>query len=150
LNRLWLDNISAVPRLRQRGPGTVIEPTATFNSPENISLGHDCHVNRFCCLWASEHASITIGDNGLMGPGVCIFASNHGTRAGSPMRLQPYQEKDVVVGNDVWLGAGVVVLSGVRIGDGAIVAAGTVVTKDVPPAAVVGGVPARVLKCREA
>jgi len=148
LNRLWLDNIAAVPRLRHRGPGSVIEPTATFNQPQNISIGRDCHINRFCCVWAGERATITIGDNGLMGPGVCIFASNHGTRVSSSIREQPFQEEDVVIGNDVWLGAGVVVLPGVSIGDGAVVAAGAVVTKAVAAACVVGGVPARLLKRR--
>jgi len=60
--------------------------------------------------------------------------------------VSPY--KDVVVGNDVWIGANVLVVGGVTIGDGAVIAAGAVVTKDVPPYAVVGGVPARIIKYR--
>ncbi|WP_298236462.1 CatB-related O-acetyltransferase [uncultured Azohydromonas sp.] len=63
--------------------------------------------------------------------------------------LAPNNQKDrVVIGNDVWLGAGCIVLKGVTVGDGAVVAAGAVVTKDVPPYAVVGGVPARIIKYR--
>jgi acetyltransferase-like isoleucine patch superfamily enzyme len=58
------------------------------------------------------------------------------------------QKKKVVVGNDVWLGTKAVILPGVTIGDGAIVAAGAVVTKDVPPYAIVGGVPAQIIKYR--
>ncbi|MBI4430605.1 MAG: acyltransferase [Candidatus Omnitrophica bacterium] len=146
LNRLWLDNISAVPRLRYLGKGTVIEPTACFNVPENVSIGKNCHINRFCCLWASERSKIVIGDNGLMGPSVGIFSSNHGHDVGStPMIDQPVEEKDIIIGNNVWLGAHVVILPGVKISDDVIVAAGAVVTKDVPANSVVGGVPAKVI-----
>lgn len=60
----------------------------------------------------------------------------------------PQSKGDVVIGNDVWIGFGVTILSGVTIGDGAVVAAKSVVTKDVPPYAIVGGVPAKVLKHR--
>ena len=56
--------------------------------------------------------------------------------------------KQILIGNDVWIGAGAIVLDGVKIGDGAIVAAGTVVTKDVPPYSIVGGVPAKIIKFR--
>jgi acetyltransferase-like isoleucine patch superfamily enzyme len=150
LNRLWLDNISAVPRLKACGEGTVIEPSACFNSPENISIGSNCHINRFCSIWASPNSKITIGDNGLMGPGVSIFSSNHGRNdTGAPMVEQEYEEKDVTIGNDVWLGAHAVILPGVTIGDSSVVAAGAVVSRDVPDGAVVGGVPAKLIKFKK-
>lgn len=86
-----------------------------------------------------------------MGPGVGIFSSNHGhERGGVPMINQAVEEKDVIIGNNVWLGAHVVVLPGVTIGDGVIVAAGAVVTKDIPSNVVVGGVPAKVIGERDA
>ena len=59
------------------------------------------------------------------------------------MNLQPYVEKDVIIGNNVWLGANVVVVAGVKISDGAVVAAGSVVTKNIPPNTIAGGVPAK-------
>ncbi len=66
------------------------------------------------------------------------------------MREQGYsEEKQIVVGDDVWLGYGAIILPGVTIGDGAIIGAGTVVTKDVPPYAIVGGNPAKVIRFRK-
>ena len=65
-----------------------------------------------------------------------------------PMQLQGILEKDIVIGDDVWVGYGAQILSGVIVGSHSIVAAGAVVTKEVPPYAIVGGVPARVLRYR--
>jgi acetyltransferase-like isoleucine patch superfamily enzyme len=83
-----------------------------------------------------------------MGPGVKIFSSNHNTSLGVPMNIQPYVEKDIIIGNDVWLGAGVIVLTGVKIGDGAVIAAGSVVTSDIPPYTIAAGIPAKPIKRR--
>ena len=80
-----------------------------------------------------------------MGPGVKIFSSNHGSSRDMPMLDQPFTEKDVTIGNDVWLGANSVVVAGVTIADGALIAAGSVVTKDVLAYQIVGGVPAKVI-----
>jgi len=93
-------------------------------------------------------AEVTIGNDVLMGPQVLIYPLNHRIALGIPMRLQPFDCKPVVIGNDVWIGARCIILPGVTIGDGAVVAAGAVVTKDVPRNAVVGGVPASVRKMR--
>ena len=126
-----------------------IHPTASLRCGENIYLGENSHINQYCCIWASINSKIVLGDNLLMGPGVRIFASNHNTKLGLPMNEQDWREKDVVVGNDVWLGANVVVVPGVTIGDSCVVAAGAVVTKDIPSSSIAGGVPAKVIKMRE-
>lgn len=141
------EHVSQVPHIR-KGKGVWIHPTASFRNGHNIVIGDYSHVNRDCCLWAGPNSRIVLGNFVLMGPGVRIHATNHSAELHLPMMLQPLREADVVVEDDVWLGANVVVTSGVRIGRGAIVAAGAVVTKDVPPYAIVGGVPAKVLKMR--
>jgi len=91
---------------------------------------------------------VVVGDHVLIAPGCFITDHNHGTEPGIRIDQQSCEAKPVVIGRDVWLGTRVVVLAGVTIGDGAVVAAGSVVTKDVPPMAIVGGVPARLLKYR--
>jgi len=92
--------------------------------------------------------SVTIGRGGLIAPNVFITDHNHGTRLGEMMFEQRSEIAPISIGDDVWIGAHAVVLCGVTIGDGAVVAAGAVVHRDVPPYAIVGGVPARLLKHR--
>ena len=78
-----------------------------------------------------------------------MFCGNHGTAlCNIPMVYQDRREKDIVIGNDVWIGANSILVSGVKINNGAIVAAGSVVTKEVPENAIVAGIPAKVVKYR--
>ncbi len=107
---------------------------------DNSGLGLDCRVT----------GPVSIGRDVMMGPNVMIVTQNHETADTSiPMRLQTAPKFKVTIGDDVWIGANVLILPGVTVGSGAILAAGAVVTKDVPPYAVVGGNPARVLKMRK-
>ncbi len=93
---------------------------------------------------------VTIGNDVMMGPDVVIQTNNHKhDRTDIPMRLQGFEEpREVVIGDDVWIGQRVIILPGVTVGKGCIIAAGAVVTKDVPEYSVVAGVPARVVKSR--
>jgi acetyltransferase-like isoleucine patch superfamily enzyme len=91
---------------------------------------------------------VTIGRGALIAPGVYITDHNHQTGTGAPMFERPCVAAPVCIGNDVWIGAKCVILPGVSIGDGAVIAAGAVVNRDVPAGAIVGGIPARVLKMR--
>ena len=86
-----------------------------------------------------------------MGPDVLVFTSNHESgRTDIPMRLQGNgATKQVTICSDVWIGARVIILPGVSIGEGAVIGAGAVVTKDVPGYAVVGGVPAKIVGYRK-
>ena len=138
----WRRSINADPSAR-------IHPTSSIRNAHNITVGSNSHINHLCCIWAGETSKIRLGANLLMGPGVMMFAGNHGSERGTPMTFQPRRERDIEIGDDVWLGAGVVVTGGVRIADGVIVAAGAVVTKSIEqPYAVVGGIPAKVIGSR--
>ena len=94
---------------------------------------------------------ITIGDYVMMAPDVSIFTTNHNTeRIDIPMCQQGNAaEKPVVIGNDVWIGTRATIMGGVTVGDHSIIAAGAVVTKNVPEYAIVGGIPAKVIKYRQ-
>lgn len=90
-----------------------------------------------------------IGDYVLIGPNCQIITANHKHSAWDvPISLQWIEESPVKICDDVWLSANVVVLPGVTIGRGAIIGAGAVVTKDVPPFAIMGGVPAKLIRYR--
>ncbi len=117
--------------------GAEISPNATIGN--NSELGTRCMVQ----------SNVHIGDNVIMGPDVKIYSRNHKfDRLDIPIKNQGKNYYTTKIGNDVWLGANVVVTAGCTIGDHAVVAAGAVVTKDVPEYAVVGGVPAKILKYR--
>lgn len=94
---------------------------------------------------------VTIGENVMMGPDCHIFTAFHEySRTDIPMKQQGYSgRKPVVIGNDVWIGIRTIIMPGVTIGNGVIIGAGAVVTKDVPDYAVVAGVPAKVVKYRK-
>jgi acetyltransferase-like isoleucine patch superfamily enzyme len=106
-----------------------------------LEIGNQTYIGDYVNIRAAG-GKITIGDHCLIANGVCIVSSNHGTNKDATIVSQPWSRGDVVIGNDVWLGAHTVVLPGVKIGQGAIVGAGAVVTKDVLPYTIVGGIPA--------
>jgi acetyltransferase-like isoleucine patch superfamily enzyme len=97
------------------------------------------------------HGGVEIGEQTLISMHCSILSSNHGVPPiGKLIRDTADDLLPTKIGRDVWIGANAVILGGVTIGDGAVVAAGAVVTKDVEPGAVVAGVPARVLRKRQA
>ena len=128
------------------GPGTGFAPNVSIRNGERIEIGRGCHIGERSSLWAGDTTGrIVIGDTVSLAPEVFIIASDYGFERGKPFRQQSKRERDVIIGDDVWLGVRVVVTAGVTIGDGCIVGAGAVVTKDLPPNAIAAGVPARVI-----
>jgi acetyltransferase-like isoleucine patch superfamily enzyme len=111
----------------------------------NISIGSRAFINRNVTIVSVE--SIVIGDDVLLGDGVSIYDHDHGTnKSGIAYGKQSLITAPVVLKNNVWVGCHSVVLSGVVIGDGCIIAAGSVVTKSIPAGELWGGVPAKFLK----
>lgn len=132
------------------GKGSKVHATVILRQPYNIEIGDGCLINHNNVLQAGKvDGKIKIGNYVHTGANVMIIAFNHAfdTRE-IPTIKQDYYDADIVIGNDVWIGGGTVILAGVTIGDGAIIAAGAVVNKDVPAYSIVGGVPAKVLKYR--
>lgn len=131
------------------GPGTGIAPNVSFRNGQRIRIGADCHIGERCYLWAGDASGeILIGNRVSLAPQVFITASDYRFVAGQPFREQPRRERHVQIGDDVWLGTGVVVTAGVEIGTGCIVGAGAVVTHDLPANSIAVGVPARVISKR--
>jgi acetyltransferase-like isoleucine patch superfamily enzyme len=114
-----------------------------------IVIGAKTVLGQECTVSAYQHVSI--GRECIVADRVMLIDFDHGVvEVERPIRLQGIYKRDVGVGHNVWIGYGACILRGVSVGDNAIVGTNSVVTKDVPANAVVGGVPARVLRMREA
>lgn len=133
--------------LKEFGTGSVIDYKTYIRYPKQVRIGKNTTINRGCQILTSyqvKHIEVSIGNHVAVAPEVSFLAVGHD----HTKRSIPVTAGSIYVGDDVWIGARSVILQGVTIGEGAIVAAGSVVTKDVPPYTVVAGVPAKVLKKR--
>jgi acetyltransferase-like isoleucine patch superfamily enzyme len=131
------------------GPYSVLDllsdPLAASPMPSILRIGQRTAVNEFNSIRASG-SEIVIGNDCLLSQYVAVIGSNHAMKLDQPMRDQAWDmsRAGVRIGDDVWIGAHAVILPGVQIGSGAVIAAGAVVTRDVPEYAVVAGVPAEI------
>lgn len=129
--------------------GSIIEGYGVLrNLGEGLVIGNRVGISQNCFI--AIRGSISIGDYTIIGPNVSIFSENHIFEdVEIPIVDQGEKRNDVTIGKNVWIGTRATILSGVSIGEGAIIAAGSVVTKDVPAYALVGGVPAKVIRMRK-
>lgn len=95
-------------------------------------------------------SNVSIGSDVIMGPDVKIYSRNHNFNLlNVPIRIQGKTQLETIIGNDVWIGANVIITAGVVVGNHSVIGAGSVVTKNVPEFSVVGGIPARIIKSRK-
>ncbi len=165
LRRIWV-----AKRVAKLGAGATIETGTFFRCGNNISLGESftllrgsilgacdgkltigdrVSINSGSVVDASAGGNITIHNDALIGPNVVIRASNHAFDAVNvPMNRQGHTGGRIIIEEDVWIGANATIVPGVTIGAHAVVGAGAVVTQNVEPWTIVGGVPARLIRNR--
>ncbi len=141
-----------------------------FNMKEILSIKSNCYIGHNCsfysidshkkvpnfiiekkaninnrCKFVIGDEDIRIGENTLIGPGTCFYGFNHSMARDGSFN-GPLISKEIIIGNNCWLGCNVVVVAGVHIGDGCVVGAGSIVTKDFPDGVMIAGNPARIIK----
>jgi len=136
----------AKPLFKYSGKNINIEKGAKFGYGENISIGNNSGIG----VNASIPPDTIIGDDVMMGPDCIIYASNHKySDITIPMNKQGHEaSKQTIIGNDVWIGGKVIILPGKIIGNGVIIAAGSIVTKNLEEYGIYGGNPAKLIKKR--
>jgi acetyltransferase-like isoleucine patch superfamily enzyme len=143
----WLRYITLKPFIRSVESSRIKEGV-TFWFPEGVSIGRHVSINEW--VFIDGWGGVRIGNDVRIAHRVSIMSEDHRfERVDVPIRLQGKVGRPVVIGDDVWIGCGAIILKGVTVGRGAIVAAGAVVTRDVPEYAVVAGSPARVIRQRQ-
>lgn len=137
-------------KLNSYGTNVYICSNVSFSSPQNICIGSHVWIgpnSRF-----DGTGNLTIGQGCIISRNVEVLTSNHRFQ-GENLEEIPYDKhfilEPVTIGENVWVGLRTVILPGVNIGEGAIIGAGSIVTKDVPPLAIVGGNPARIIRYRD-
>jgi acetyltransferase-like isoleucine patch superfamily enzyme len=153
----WICKISRRASLKTPGGGSirigarsvVCDGTMLITNGGDISIGTDCSVNPYCVLYGL--GGLRIGDFVRIAAHTVIVPANHTFGdPHTPIHHQPETKVGVTIEDDVWIGAGCRILDGVTIGKGSVIGAGSVVTRSIPPMSVAFGVPARVVRHRDA
>ncbi len=155
VNKTW--QVLFAPGIRRSfgscGERVTFAKNCSISGAKNLHIGTNVSLSSATIL--CTRAKLIIGDDVMFGPHVTVVTGDH--RIDIPDRPMisikdseklPENDQDVVIENDVWVGANAIILKGVTIGTGSVICAGAVVTKDVPPYSIVGGVPAKVIKKR--
>jgi len=151
---VWLRRIEIARNwedvLLEKGAALDVGVAIVTNGPPRtgkVKIGAGTYVNRYTII--DGHQQLEIGRDCMIGPHCYITDGDHGTVPGRLVKLQPNQTAPVIIEDGVWLGSHVVVLAGVRIGRGAVIGAGSVVTRNIAANAIAVGVPARVIRTRD-
>jgi acetyltransferase-like isoleucine patch superfamily enzyme len=131
------------------GSYAMIRPSNIYGGSmgSGLKIGDKSNIGPYCYIGCSGY--IEIGNNVMMAPRVSLYAENHNFDSiDVPMKDQGVATAPIIIEDDCWIAANCIILSGVRIGKGSVIAAGSVVTKDVAPYSVMGGNPAKKLKTR--
>lgn len=130
------------------GKGVVIYPGVWIAPGRNLTIGD--HVDLAKDVLITTSGGVEIGERTLIGYRTQIISSDHTIPPiGELFPISGDNHKKIIIGKDVWIGANCLITAGVTIRDGAVVSGGSVVTKDIPENAIVGGVPAKIIKMRE-
>jgi len=144
----WLKVKVYKKKLKNCGNNVIISYPITIMNPNNISVGNNVYIGPGA--WVSALGKVVFGNGVIVGPRLKIYTGNHNYDSDIAI---PYDSltivKKVVIEENVWIGGDVILLPGVKIGEGAIVGGGAVVTRDVLPGEIVGGNPAKVIKRRD-
>lgn len=148
LNRLTFNDAAEVRALFSQLIGKEVDESFLLIPPfytadgQEISVGHNVFINQNCTLY--DLGGLDIGDDVMIGPNVSIITAGH--PVDPSQRRSITFGKPIVIERNVWIATGVTIIGGVTIGENSVIAAGAVVTKDVPPDTVVGGNPARIIR----
>lgn len=138
---------SQLPKIKSIGTGCIVNRSVKLVAPESISIGDYVRIGPNCHLDGT--GGVTIGDGTIFGPHVSVLTASHNY---DQSELVPYDHteilRSVTIGRAVWCGRQTLIVPGVTIGDGAVIAAGAVVTRNVAAGSVVGGNPAKEIKVR--
>jgi len=140
-------------RMLHCGKNVIIKPkTSVFRGVENMYLGNDVNIPRYATIFCTE-AKLIIGNKVIFGPAPTIMTGDHSINKIGEFIFDVHDknledDKEIVFQDDIWTGANITVLKGVTIGRGSVIAACSLVNKDVPFYSIVGGIPAKVLKYR--
>lgn len=142
--RIWY--VCDILKIMQKDDGNFFEESVYIGNGKNITIGKHCHINENVFIQGA-----TIGNFVMIAPNVAILNGTHKfDRVDVPMIMQG-EEKELnpIIEDDVWIGRNAIIMPKIRIGQGSIIGAGAVVTKDVEPFSIMGGVPAKLIKKRK-
>lgn len=146
------------------GRASYVHLLASVRNHTNIEIGSHTIVNRNVTLWPSRlrigdfveinpgtviYGDVRIGNNCMIAPNTVIAGGTHGTARSGVMRLQPSASQPIEIGDDVWIGANATIVGGVRIAQGCVIGAGSVLTHSTDPFGIYAGAPARLIAYRQ-